>query len=279
MQPHGVSVAAFFTSGSSRHSGRCPKVNMSKLKEVADTLDEIPEPLREYYVAGEDGKFRPDGIEDISALKRSLEHAKHERSEAKKLADKFKGIDLEEVARLRTEAEEREHEKNEKKGEWDKLKEQLVTKHKSDITEYENRLKAEVTVRDEKNKLLRTALETALIDAESARVLATPGTKGSVRLLQPHIRSQVKVIEEGNNYVARVVNDKGEIRIGDAEGKPMTIAGLVLEMHGMPEYAGAFDGSGASGSGALSGRGTPAGRDLTKLSPVERMNAARAQRK
>ena len=251
---------------------------MSKLKEVADTLDDIPEPLREYYVAGEDGKFRPDGI-DIEPLKRSLENAKHERNELKKVADKFKGIDLEEFARLKAEADEREHEKNEKKGEWDKLKEQLVIKHKSDITEYEKRLKDEVTSRDEKNKSLRLALDTAMIDAEAARVLSTPGSKGSLTLLQPHIRSQVKVIEEGSKYVARVVNDKGEIRIGDAEGKPMTIAGLVTEMRGLPEFAGAFESSGASGSGALSGRGTSAGRDLTKLSPVERMNAARAQRK
>jgi hypothetical protein len=47
-----------------------------------------------------------------------------------------------------------------------------------------------------------------------------------------------------------VVDGKGNPRIGDAQGNPMTIKQLVDELKQDPDFARNFEGSGSSGGGA-----------------------------
>lgn len=82
---------------------------MAKLNAVVESLDAVPENLRELYVEA-DGKYRLDaeGVEDVSGLKSALEK---ERDAAKKAAaalKRFEGIDPDEFQRFKQTAEEAE---------------------------------------------------------------------------------------------------------------------------------------------------------------------------
>ena len=61
------------------------------LKAVLDSLDAIPEGLREHYKKGDDGKFRleAEGVEDVTGLKSALEK---ERNDRKTTAQKLKEL-------------------------------------------------------------------------------------------------------------------------------------------------------------------------------------------
>lgn len=231
------------------------------LAVVVDSLDAIPETLREHYVKSDDGKFRLDGVEDTGVLKRSLENAKRERKEAKDALDEFKGVDPAEYARLKQEASDRELASATKKGEFEKLKEQMVGKHQQELGDKDKTLSG-----------MRAALESYLIDSEATRELAE--VKGAPTLMLPHVRAQVKVIEEEGKFVARVVDKDGNPRIGDASGEPMSIKQLVAEMRASEAFGRAFEASGASGSGAPSGGagGTP-GKKQYRLAEFNAMSA------
>lgn len=226
---------------------------------VFDSVEQIAEPLREYYEE-RDGKFHLAGIEDAGALKRALENERRDRKEAKAALEKLKGIDPDEYARLKQEAEQRETDKIAKKGEWDKLREQLLDKHKTDIT-----------AKDGEITSMRSALESHLIDAEATRAIAA--AKGSPELLLPHVRRHVQVIQDDGHFVVRVVDKDGNARIGSSAGEPMTITELVTEMRGSTVFGRAFDGNGPSGGGAPQSKGGGAATKAVSRAAFDSMTA------
>lgn len=227
---------------------------MAAVQTVVDAIEAVPEALREFYVAGDDGKFRLDGVEDTAVLKRSLENAKKERTEAKTALakeleaaqERMKGFDPDEYAALKKERDEREIQSATKKGEFEKLKAQLL-----------ERQQTELAAKDQLNKAMRSSLESYLVDSEATRAIAS--AKGVPELLLPHVRAQVRVIEDGGRFAAKVVDRDGNPRIGDANGEPMTINQLVAEMRQSEIYGRAFEASGASGSGASQSRSAAGG--------------------
>src|SRR3972149_6481488 len=64
------------------------------LELIVDTLDAVPEALKDMYVASE-GKFKLDvnGIEDTKGLKSALEKERTAAKEAREALKKFEGID------------------------------------------------------------------------------------------------------------------------------------------------------------------------------------------
>lgn len=234
------------------------------VKPVVDSIDDIDESLRSYYVQGDDGKYRLDGVEDVSGLKSALETLKADKKKLRESLERFKDLDPDEYTRLKQEREDREMQSATKKGEFEKLRTQMVEKHQTELGAKESRI----------TNLLST-IQLLMVDEQATRAIAAQ--KGVPELLLPHVRSQVKVIEEDGRFTTVVVDKSGNPRIGDAGGQPMSIAQLVSEMRQSEIYGRAFEASGATGSGATSGRSSPNGQDLSKLPPVERMNAARAK--
>ncbi len=172
-------------------------------------------------------------------------------------------LELDEFRKTQISAEE---ERALKAGEFDKLKEQIVKKHGTEI-ETEKGISAK----------LKAALEVKLIDAEA--ILAISAAKGSTTILLPHVKAQLKVVEQDGVFVARVVDSAGAIRIGDDKGTPMSIDQLVAEMKANDTFAPVFEGTGASGGGANGGTGgnkPPAGektmsrKDFNELGVVEK---------
>lgn len=178
-------------------------------------------------------------------------------AEAKKLRERMKsleGIDPIEVQELRAERakaqeerEKAEREKAEAAGNWKSVQEQIEKKHAAELAKV-------VAEKDTVlNHLQRTLVDNAVI-LELAKHSDTPN------LLLPHIKPMMKVMLEDGEYVARIVDKHGNVRIGKGKGtEPMTLPELMEELKQDKDYAPAFRGSGSSGGGAPKSRTSGAG--------------------
>lgn len=105
----------------------------------------------------------------------------------------------------------------------------------------------------EKDKVISkkdAALQKYLIKQNATSALTDE--KGSVDLLLPHIERYCKVVEEGEEYVVRVVDAQGDFR-SDGKGGWMGVKDLVHEMKSQTAYARAFESETPSGSGTRPG--------------------------
>src|ERR1051326_2181034 len=108
------------------------------LKAILDSLDSVPEGLREHYKKHDDGKYRLDaeGVEDVGGLKSALEK---ERTESKTTAQKLKELteqlgDLDPVKAREalTKLQEMEDKKMISEGKVDELVQQKIERAKAD---------------------------------------------------------------------------------------------------------------------------------------------------
>ena len=239
------------------------------LPAVVESLEAVPESVREFYRPDADGKrylldaedVNPGG-EDLGALKRALEREKAERRKWARMAEEKGSIDPDEYKALKAEKEERERAEAEKKGHFDKLiaqKDALYAKERETL--------------EAQSREAFAAVQKYLVDAEATSAIAQ--LKGKPKLLLPLVRSRLKALkgEDGEYRVAELDAD-GEERRNPKTNAPFTVAELVAEMKADPDYGGAFEASGATGGGATGAASGARGADLSKLSPVEKVSRA-----
>lgn len=166
--------------------------------------------------------------------------------------------DRAELEKFRKSKTKKEEDESLKAGEYGKLKEQLVKKHGEDMLEMEA-----------KNKKMKQALDKHLIDA--AAISAIASAKGLTKLLLPHVKTNLKVIEDDGEFVARVVDSAGTVRIGDDKGNPMTIEQLVASMKTDEIFSSAFEGTGVNGGGAHGSDKTPGKKKTMSRSNFDKM--------
>lgn len=228
------------------------------LKAVVDSLDDVKEGLKEFYTEGDDGKFRLDaeGVEDVGGLKSALGSERESRKQAERALKKLEGIDPKRFKELTDAEEKRQRNKAKDEGDWEAREAQILEKHALALKEKEGDVNA-----------ANQAVERHLIDAEATKAIVAE--KGSPRLLLPEVKRHVRVIRtDGGEFVARVVDKDGNERIGtisDGKANPMTITELVGELKQDKELAGAFAGSGASGSGATETDEKPGGGSVQTI--------------
>jgi hypothetical protein len=186
-------------------------------------------------------EITPEAFEALRAEKEALianrnEVLKEAKAAKAKLA-RYSEIDPDEYKTLKTQAEEAERKRLEAVGDWKAREAQLLEKVGKDIEAKESRIKA-----------LESYRERMLVDAKATEALAA--AKGSIKVLLPHIKAHIRVVEEDGEATVHIVDDKGNVRIGDSKMNPMTIAQFVEEMKSDPEFARNFEGSGSSGGGA-----------------------------
>lgn len=195
---------------------------------------------------------------ETEGLKKNQKQLLDEAKQAKARLAAYDGIDPEEHKKLKQAAEEAERKRLAGEGDWKALETQLVKKYEGEIEKE----------RGERGKM-RSALEQYLIDREALSELAK--VSDSPKLLLPHIRSRMKVVEQDGAFHARIVDETGNIRIGKGQGSsPMSLSELVEEMKQDKEFAPAFRGTGSSGGGATrstGGAGGNAGRIASTNSP------------
>lgn len=185
-------------------------------------------------------------------LEKNRDAALAEAKAAKERLKALEGIDPEEYRTLKEQQEKAERERQEAAGNFKALEQQLVEKHQKELDGVRSKL-------EDENKRLRASLEANLIDAEATRILAEHSDSPS--LLLPHVRSQMKVVEEDGKFFARIVDEAGNVRIGTGKGSdPMTTAELIEEMKQDKAYALAFRGTGSSGGGASRSTASGGGR-------------------
>jgi len=234
-----------------------------KLKGRVKSLDEVAESFRGLYEQDGDWFYLKEyEPEDTTGLRNALAAEKEERRKAKEALDKFKDVDPEKYQQLLKTTEDAERKRLESKGAWEALEKQLIEKHQKDMES-----------RDTRIGTLTEALNKRLVDAEATAAIAA--AKGVPQLLLPHVRASIKVSEEDGEFLAKVVDTKGNPRIGDAKGTPMTITQLIEEMKQSEVFGRAFEASGAGGSGASNQNGGSAnGLRTVKASDQDALNAS-----
>lgn len=183
---------------------------------------------------------------EVAGLKANNATLLQEKKRLADLAKKYEGLDPDAARNALQAAEEAERKRAEMAGDWKSREAQLLEKFNKDISS-----------KDTAITTYRSALERRLVDSEAVAAIAA--AKGAPKVLLPHVKAQTKVVEEDGEFVVYVVDGKGNPRIGDAKGSPMTIAQLVEEMKQDPDFARNFEGTGSTGGGATKSSGGAGG--------------------
>lgn len=235
-------------------------------KAIIDKLEDVEESVRQFYVQKDDGKFHLEieGLEDnssaLKAAQTALKRANDDAAKRRKQLEDWQAIGKtpEEILTLiNKQAEDqrrREEEDAANKGQWEQLRVQMNEKHAGEI----KKLQDQIAGKDRDIAALRSRLESHVV--QSAAVAAIAGEKGIPELLLPAVRNSIKLVENNTTgqFDIQVVDTKGEPRV-NGKGEPLTLAELVGEMRNSEVYGRAFEGTGATGSGAQPPRGGPPG--------------------
>ena len=245
-----------------------------KLKGSVSSLDEVPESHRDRYTkVGEAYILGEIEIEDTTGLKNSVTATRKERDAHAAALKKFEGVDLEAYNKWQTDKEAADAEAAKSKGDWDSREKQLKDLHAK-----------EIAAKEGENKRLSGALHTEMIQSKARAAISEAG--GNELFLLSHVVPSLAIVEEKDGFVVRVMDASGNPRIGDTDGNPMSISQLVAEKKADAKFAGAFQASGAGGTGAPpnGGGGKPGAGDKTikradfdKLSPDDQMGHIRAK--
>ncbi len=132
-----------------------------------------------------------------------------------------------------------------------------------------------VTAEQAKTGKMQNSLERYLVGEAAGAAISD--AKGSRELLLPIVKSQVRVIPDGDDFVVRVVDSDGDVRSNGAGGW-MGIGELVAEMKLNDVYARAFESETLSGTGTKPGSTqmkTP--RQGENLTPAQKISAGLAK--
>ncbi len=236
------------------------------LKAVLDTLDGIADPIKTEYTE-KDGKFylsvEPvNGFEldDVTGLKNGLASergvTKSLKTELEKLGSKWdettkKWTHIADPVKIKQAvAKFDEFSAFDPTKEADKIAEAKVNSIKEQLVAEHTNV---VTGLTERNQVLETGISKVLKEQVArAEILAL---KGVPELVLPAINAVTRVGEKDGEFFVEVLDDKGNVRIGDSKGTPMTVKQLVAELRNTETYGRAFEGDGKQGSGKQPGSG------------------------
>ena len=221
-------------------------------------------------------------LENVAGLKKTLADVMADRDKRKRSLNAFKDID---GAALDPDVVKAALLKVAEMDGWspeEKTREIIADRIKQVTEKFEGEKKEVVQERDGLlSQIKRLLIDNAAHIALGAFELVPRGDE----LLMPHIRQSVSVNkdEDSGEYVANVIDDKGNTRITMKQGETgnMEVKELVDLMRSDEMFAPAFRASGASGTGAGSGAGAKNTHNasvdpsLSAASPVERLKAIR----
>ena len=216
------------------------------LKAIVETLDGLGTEVAKEYKKGDDGKYRldvvaVDGVElaEVSKLQSALSKERENARSANEKVKAFEDIDptkareaLKKVGEMAAWTPEQKV-----KEQIEAVKTQLLDAHGKEKSKLEERLGR-----------LSKQLESAMITSVATQAIAEH--KGSVKVLMPHVERQTRLREVDGKFVVEVLGEDGNPRLTGTDAHPMTIGELVATMKTQNDFACAFEGSGASGSGA-----------------------------
>lgn len=231
----------------------------------------LPEGIRGEY-AEKDGKFvlqvtAVDGyaLEDVSGLKTALGRERDTKASLEKSMKAFEGMDAAAAKAALAKVGEMANwtPEGKVKEQIEALKAQLVEKHLKELGEKDGLLKTRTS-----------QLHEVLVTSAATEAIAKAG--GNLKLLLPHVERQIKADEVNGKMVAIVVDENGTTRISPKAGttSPMTIMELVETMKLSQDYAVAFPGSGASGTGGKGAAGPAPQAGIVKWGDQNALNSS-----
>lgn len=239
------------------------------LQLVVDTLEGLPETVATLYTKGDDGKFKlgVEGVPDVTNLKKALQAERDARTAAERTAKDFEGLDAKEIRDMLKQMEGNEEAQLLKAGKIDDViarrTQKLVQENERKLKEALEKVDAEST---RAKRLIAKVLDGAVTAAASKAGLHPQAIDDAML----HARAIFSLDENGN---AVQLGDDGKPVLGKDGKTPFTPSEWLESMReAKPHWFPAT----ASGGGARNSSGAPR-QDLSKLSPVERMNIARQQ--
>jgi len=240
------------------------------IEQIFDTQDAVPEFLRDAAVE-QDGKFfvKLETSQEVQRLKGALDKERESRSKAEKAAKRFESFkDLDDDAldalldSLNNKGEEKQGEENGKAD--------AKGKPGVNVERVKQRYESQLKERDEEITTLKAQIREFSIWTP-VRDMAVKGPNG---VLPDRLDAFIKLLRAEGRFD---LNDAGQLVFKESDGyvsdrKPEKAFEVLKE-----EYPYFFAASNAGGSGAQNGSAgaTYQKVDYSKLSPVERINAAR----
>ena len=239
------------------------------LKAVIESLESVAEPFRtEYKQDPKTQKYvldveKTDGFElaSVEATLNAANAARRERDDARKALKRWEGLDPDSTREALEKFEELKKADPEAlaKAKVDEFKASIVKEHEKAV----GKVKAEVAS-------LETALSNQMIRNAAQTALAELGAGKYVKLGLPYVLEHTKLRKsDDGTYVVDVLDDNGVVRVGDANGTPMTVKQLVESMRSMPEYTVIFEGTGNSGTGGGGPGGAPPSRSANGVRTIK----------
>lgn len=230
------------------------------LKRILDNLEGVDESLHKYYAKGQDGTFLLQAeSEDVTPLKNTIQALRREKSDLESKVGDFET----QVGKLNKDLEklksgDKKPDPDAVRAEVERITSQLTEKHTQ-----------ELLTRDERITSLTGTINNTLL--ERSALEAINSQKGIAKVLLPHVKEQLKVVESDGKFDVRVINAKGEEVLSKKTNstEPMTVAELVESMKADELFGRCFEGSGSSGSGSPKTGGTPNNTPWSSKDQVE----------
>lgn len=182
--------------------------------------------------------------------------------------DPWKGLDPAKVKEVLTAHEETQAEQHKKTGDWEAREKKLRDDFKAEHDKVLGPLTEQV----------RT-LETDLFDAIAVRdamdAMVDPEIKANSKLILPLLRPELQVAVVDGKRVTVVKGQDGKPRYHQTSGALVSVKDRLKELRAVKEYAGGFEGNGASGTGAQpSTPGATGDAEVRKLPGARMVDAA-----
>jgi hypothetical protein len=239
------------------------------LQLIVESLEGLDEHVAALYSKGDDGKYKlgVDGVPDVTNLQKALRAEREARAAAERTAKDFDGLDAKEIREMLKQMEGNEEAQLLKAG---KIDDVITRRTQKLVQENERKLKEAMD---------KVAAESARTQRLIAKVLdgsvTTAASKAGLhpQAIDDAMRNAREIFSLDENGNAVQLGEDGKPVLGK-DGKTPFTPGEWLES--MRESKSHWFPATASGGGARSSGGQIR-QDLSKLSPVERMNMARQQ--
>ena len=245
------------------------------LKLVVETLEGLAEPIAALYTKGEDGKYTlgVEGVPDVTNLTKALKSERDLREkadrEAKRLAAQYEGLDADEARKLLAQFEGSEEAKLIKDGKLDQV---VAKKMERQTADFNKKLKAaEDAAKAAADRVARVNQRIADGIARDAAVKAG---------IHQYAVDDFVLTLRAEGWT---LDDKDELILLDSDNQPVlgkdgkTRLTVMEAAESKRETRPHWFPATASGGGAKPTSG-PMRKDISNLSPVERMNIARQAR-
>ena len=234
-----------------------PKGESMPLPYKIETMDSVDPVFHKEYSKSDSGGYllNVEGLpkaEEPPELKSALQKERDARKAAEKL-----------IKEKEAEAKTKELEAAKASGDVQALEKSWTDKLNTEKQTYEQQLQS-----------LNGMINNLTVGSTATKLAAELAVQGSADVLLPHIQNRLKV---------EVVDGNPVVRVLDREGKPSaaTVEELKSEFLNNQSFAPIISGTKASGAGhrGAGNSGGAAEDSMMKLSPVQRMIAARAAKK